>query len=503
MATKKAVKKTSKRRNTTNQKKSEKNWPPSFFARNWKALVVVLIVAFIGTYLVVRSYANNQIGIHIAPRATNLNSTADGPRVVSDSTASKKNVKSVHVASSGNANQVTITQALKKGTWEVCTLGRPTVSPAAGKLRVSDKPYDTQSALSAEAAFKTTSPVEYIKLACPVITLPSDMTVYISHVVTQGSYNFSIDALTPKASTTPVSGAVPCELKKSAENCWAENTGVKSGTGYTAAQIVAGQSNLTKVTSQATAPAGTTFSGGSLTVSQNGAVIDRIWLEGCIAVKAANVTIKNSLIRTSASCYGGSGSAAGAAINTDGTGTAGLLIQDTEVDAMNATYDYTGIGARDFTCIRCNVHGAVKNIWAGTNVTVKESYVHDLSTRNGTIHSEAIMSDSGSNITLDHNFLEAGSTGYVTAAVQFLASWGAGQNLTINNSYLEGGGGANFATSPSNYNIRVTNNAFSNNNGYGGTNFVYGFNKANQGMVWSGNYVPETGQTINSDNTRR
>ena len=492
---KKAIKKTPARRTSTNKKSSKNNWPPNFFTRNWKALAVVLIIALVGTYLVVRSYANNQIGIHIAPRAINLNSNADGPKVVADSTAAKKNVQSVYVASSGTPNQVSVTQALKKGSWEVCTLGRPTVNNAAGKLRVSDKPYGTESSLTAEATFKSTPTNEYIKLACPVITLSADTTVYISHIVTAGSYNFSIDAATPTSAPSTVS-AVPCELKPSAESCWAEHTGVKKGTGYTAAQIVAGQSTLTKVTSQSNAPAGTTFSNGNLTVNKEGTVVDRIWLEGCIAVKAKNVTIKNSLIRTSAACHGGNGGAMGGAINTDGVGTTGLLIQDTEVDARNVAYDYTGIGAAEYTCIRCNVHGAVKNFWAGTNVVIKESYTHDLSTRNGDIHSAVIDADSGSNITIDHSFIKAGSTGYVTAAVQFLSSWGPGQGLTLNNSYLEGGTGADLAMSAQNYNVKVTNNAFSRNNGWGGTTFVYGFNKNNKGMVWTGNYIPETGAAL-------
>ena len=465
-------------------------------------IVTAFVFGIIGAYFLVSSYADNSIGIHISPRAINLVTTANGPKTVTDSTASKRNVKSVYVASNGTtANQVSVTQALKKGTYEVCTLGRPMTSGSAGKLRVSDKPYGTESALTSEAAFKATTSADYIKLACPTITLSNDTTVYISHVVTKGSYNFSIDAITPKATPTTPTGAVPCELKPAAEACWAANTGPTNPNGgrYSAAQIVGGQSNLRKVTSQATAPAGTTYSGGNLTVNTAGAVIDRIWLDGCIAINAKNVTIKNSLIRSSSGCLGGNGSGGSNAISSGESGTTtGLVIQDTEVDGLNANYDYTVVGTRDFTCVRCNVHGGVKNVWAGSNVTIKESYIHHPSTRGGTIHGEAIMADSGSNVTIDHSWVSATGAPTMTGAVQFLASWGPGNGLTINNSYLEGGVGADLATDSRATNIRITNNAFSNVNGYGGTNFVYGFNPNGSGNVWTGNYVPQTGKNLNS-----
>jgi hypothetical protein len=278
--------------------------------------------------------------------------------------------------------------------------------------------------------------------------------------------------------TTPT-GAVPCALTAAAESCWDTHTGVP---GWTEEQIVAGQSPLQKVV-------------GDVTVTVPGSVIDGKYIEGCIAVKANNVTIKNTLVRTSRACVGGSGQATGSAINTGGTAT-GLVIQDTEVDGLNANFDYTAIGPQGYTCIRCNVHGAVKNFWAGSNVTIRESYVHHPSTRNGSIHGEPIMADSGNNITIDHSWVSAVGAGYMTGAVQFLASWGPGTGLTINNTFLEGGVGADLATDTRATNVRITNNAFSNNNGYGGTSFVYGFNRSGAGNVWTGNYVPQTGAAL-------
>jgi hypothetical protein len=257
--------------------------------------------------------------------------------------------------------------------------------------------------------------------------------------------------------------------------------------GWTEAQIVAGRSPLEHVT-------------GDVTVTQDGAVIDGAWIDGCIAVKANNVTIRNTLVRTQRSCYGGNGQAAGSAINNGNAegrrAAAGLVIQDTEVDAMNATYDFAGIGAHGYTCVRCNVHGGVKNLWAVDDVTIRESYIHHPSTGNGTIHSESVDADSGNAITIDHSFINAKGTSSVTGAVAFLASWGPGNGLTINASYLEGNRGADLALAPENQGIRITDNAFSADNGYDGTTFVYGFNPANPGMVWSGNHIPQSGAPL-------
>ncbi len=82
---------------------------------------------------------------------------------------------------------------------------------------------------------------------------------------------------TPPPTTPPPSGDNPCPLTKAAQSCWAAHTGVP---GFTEAQILAGQSNLTHVV-------------GNLTVTTPGTVINNQWIDGCIAVKANNVTISN------------------------------------------------------------------------------------------------------------------------------------------------------------------------------------------------------------------
>jgi len=276
------------------------------------------------------------------------------------------------------------------------------------------------------------------------------------------------------------SNAVNCPLNAAAAGCWEAATGVHHGTGYTEAQILAGQSNLTKHT-------------GNLSITTNGTVIDHMWIEGCIAVSANNVTIKNSLIHTTNGCQGGNQSAAPSLINDGTGGTTGLQIIDTEIDAMNATYDLSGGPHNNYTCLRCNIHGSAHNLWADTNVTIQDSYLHDLTTSDNAGHLEAVDLDSASGpVVIRHNWMNSRNSGAVTGALALNTTWGGITKVTIDQNYLEGGAGADIAIgSPSTY-IVITNNALSPNNGYGGTQFMYGFNASGIGNIWSNNYNSET-----------
>ncbi len=180
---------------------------------------------------------------------------------------------------------------------------------------------------------------------------------------------------------------MPCALTVAANACWASHTGVHNGTGFTEAQILAGQSTLTHVV-------------GDQTITTNGAVISHEWIDGCISIRANNVTIQDSLIHTQDSCSGGNNQAAGSAINDgggDGTGAGvvtGLKIIDTDVDGMNVNFDYTGISAMNYTCIRCSSYGFIHNFWAGQNVLIQDSYSPYTSTNNSGLHAEAVDADS-------------------------------------------------------------------------------------------------------------
>jgi hypothetical protein len=273
-------------------------------------------------------------------------------------------------------------------------------------------------------------------------------------------------------------GATPCALTAAAEACWASHTGVP---GYTETQILAGQSPLTHVT-------------GDVTVTTSGAVIADEWIDGCVAVDANNVTIKDSLIHTQDGCSGGDHSTAASALN-DGSGSSvtGLVIEDTEVDGMNGVGDAYGVSGDNYVCLRCNVHGFAKNLAAGNAVRIQDSYSHDLTIHDECVHSSPVYADSGTNVTVEHSYLIATGTssGCVTAAFMNGGSYGPPSTDTIDHSFLDGESGADMLGACGSTDIHVTDNAFSRNNGYGGTDYVHGFNDSDAGNAWSGNYVPE------------
>jgi hypothetical protein len=125
-----------------------------------------------------------------------------------------------------------------------------------------------------------------------------------------------------------------------------------------------------------------------LTVTQAGAVIegkDLPW----VTVEAPNVTIRNSRIHGSSSWLVHSKSS-------------GLVIEDSELDGEG--HNNTAIGSGSFTLRRIDITGTENGLDIGTgNVTVLDSYIHDLTTRNGAHTDGAQISEGAHDIVIRHN----------------------------------------------------------------------------------------------------
>jgi hypothetical protein len=298
----------------------------------------------------------------------------------------------------------------------------------------------------------------------------------------------------PVVTTPPPSGSVPCDLTIPAKACWATNTGVP---GWTEAEIVAGKSALK-------------HSVGNRTITADNTVIDGEWIDGCLSIKADNVTIKNSLVRTQSWCYGGDGQSGPAAVSTGGchdaaTSPTNLVIIDSEVDAGNTPPGgtYAGVSSCNYSLVRADVHGAAVTLWAGHNVNITDSFIHDPTTNGGTDHTEAIDADSGDHVTMNHNWISAANSpqsSYQTGGISINNSWGPAKYFTVTNNFIEGANGAdvNFGAAPSSgrpwgeaQNITFTGNRLSPFTGWGNL-FSYGWNAGNPGMVWSDNRISES-----------
>ena len=138
---------------------------------------------------------------------------------------------------------------------------------------------------------------------------------------------------------------------------------------------------------------------GSLTITEDGAVVDGLDIDGTVTVAADDVTIRRSLIR-------GEGRYA---IELE-SGYEGLLVEDVEIDGSDI--ESAAVCCSNYTLRRVDIHDVTEGPRAGSNVTIEDSYVHHMRRcRDRTFeegcHIDAIQSTDGSNITIRGNNLQA------------------------------------------------------------------------------------------------
>jgi hypothetical protein len=174
-------------------------------------------------------------------------------------------------------------------------------------------------------------------------------------------------------------------------------------------------------------PPGTTLRPSSgITVKRDGTVIDGVdapWIE----VQAANVTIRNSRV----------GSTSFSAIYNR-SGAPGLVVEDTTLDNT----DGTCISATNFTARRVEMTRCENGASADNNVTIEDSWIHDLDT-SGDAHTDGIQSGAGaSNVTIRHNNIDPVPSGQGCTSPIIMHTGGGTQNSnwTIEDNRLDGAG---------------------------------------------------------------
>jgi hypothetical protein len=105
---------------------------------------------------------------------------------------------------------------------------------------------------------------------------------------------------------------------------------------------------------------------GDLNITDANAVIEDI--HGCVSVNAPVVVIRNSRVSCPSSIVV---SSFGGAY----TGT-GLLIEDSEIDCQGTRG--TAVGDTNFTVRRVDIHGCDNGFDFDGDVSIEDSYVHDL-----------------------------------------------------------------------------------------------------------------------------
>lgn len=191
-------------------------------------------------------------------------------------------------------------------------------------------------------------------------------------------------------------------------------------------------------------PAGTklTVVNGDQVFSRANQVISGLDVHGFVQIRAKNVTIKDSIIR------GGPNPRCNSAVVwVRADSGASATIEDTEIDPAHPSPCLDGIWATSTTLLRMNIHGAVDGVKAYDNVTIEDSYLHDLSwfasdpnQGGGATHNDDVQTYEGNeHIVLRHNTMSPGPGG--NSAYQVTQDGGhVATDLHIEDNWLDGGG---------------------------------------------------------------
>jgi len=192
---------------------------------------------------------------------------------------------------------------------------------------------------------------------------------------------------------------------------------------------------------------------GSLTITQDGAVVSDLDINGCVTVQAVNVVISDVRIRCS-STYG---------INVK---SGSVTVQYSELDGTGAVH--VAVLGSNYTLSHVNIHDIEDGPRLGSNVTIEDSYIHDLF-RTATSHNDAMQTTGATNITIRHNSIIPATNGDpMNAAIMIGSEFNPLRDMLIEGNYLNGGNYTILARSDlDGNNIVVRNNAFGHDYRYG------------------------------------
>jgi len=178
-------------------------------------------------------------------------------------------------------------------------------------------------------------------------------------------------------------------------------------------------------------PAGVTLTQytGPSRITQPGTVIDSQLITTPLVITAGahNVTIRNSLIRAS-----------GYWLVLNDEGATNLQIIDTELDGTNNRSGDAAVAGQNYTLTRVNIHNTIDGLKLGSNVTVQDSYIHDLFVT-GDSHNDGMQSLGSNDVKIVRNtvIVPDGSTAAIILSTGSASSM---KRILIDNNLLGGGG---------------------------------------------------------------
>jgi hypothetical protein len=248
-------------------------------------------------------------------------------------------------------------------------------------------------------------------------------------------------------------------------------------------------------------PFGTTLTNytGPCTITVAGTVIDSKNITCTLSIQANNVTVRRSRISTT-----------GFILVDQVPGVTGTRIEDTEIQrpGSSGTADYAlRLRGNGVIVARVNIHNVTSGIHLdGSNMTIQDSYIHDVVNISGQDHNDAIISNGGtSHVQILHNTLEVPLGQTTPLAIYPEPNFGgANTDWLVDHNIFNGGGYCIYpgyspqAGEQPNTLLRVTNNVFG-NKFYGNCgNFGYtrGAWYSGGGNTWTNNVLQRTGAVV-------
>ncbi|MBO9553258.1 right-handed parallel beta-helix repeat-containing protein [Cellulomonas sp.] len=212
---------------------------------------------------------------------------------------------------------------------------------------------------------------------------------------------------TPKPTATPTPTSTPTTSGKPSST----NTGVPAGTQLTVHE-------------------------GDLTITEPGTVIDSLDIRGFVKVSAANVTIRNSIVR-------GYAATSSRSLVIQDAASGSLLLENSELFAAAPSYWIDGVRGFNITVKRSNIHDVVDTARiTGDNVRIESSWLHDNlhydvapDTKDGT-HDDGIQIQRGTNIDIVGNTI----SGAYNAALMYSPGLGPISDVVVSGNWIDGGG---------------------------------------------------------------
>ncbi len=219
---------------------------------------------------------------------------------------------------------------------------------------------------------------------------------------------------------------------------------------------------------------------GTIEVTEDGTVIENLELRGTLRIEAEDVVVRNVWVYTTAqwTVYVASGSA---------------TLERMEIGHPDIIGE-RGIGGSNLRASGLDIHSVEDGIKLGSNAHYTNVYVHDLDSAGDKPHFDAVQADGGAmgaSVT-DSVLSSIGPRGIGNAAVFLKTDLGPIADITIANSYLEGGNYMNSVRDGGNGD--PTGVVFRDNRV--GETFRYGVTRFNGEVVWAGNVWDTSGVPV-------